>query len=305
MANIVLGKSGVAEYVTETTFGTFPTNPAMQWIGLIQSFKATLKTEHEEYRTLKASGATNKLQIEGAVNLGQALEVDIEYILQNWTFFKYVMSVTGGNSLTDDLKELSLGLISPEATAKYAKLSGLKLDSAMVEIPEKGKAKCTMKALAAHLPVSANNPWSATDYIGTGSHATKATTTPIAWKDVTAITLGGSNIPNSEVGEIKFGVENKLEAVLDAYGSLSTKIGAIEPTERTIKASLTLKKKAIDAIVATAIGFTAANLVITFSGPVTITFANARIPQDIIDFAPTGLTSLDVDFVGIDNMTFS
>ncbi len=305
MANIVLGKSGVVEHIVETTFGTLPTNPAMVWIGLIQSLKATLKNEHEEYRTLKASAATNKLQIEGDVNLGQSLDIDLEYILQNWTFFKYVMSVTGGNTMTDDLASLSLGLISPDATAKYAQLLGTKIDSAAVEIPERGKAKCNMKLKGAHLPVTTNNPWSVTDYKGTGSHAAKASTAPVKWSDITAITYGGSNIPSSEVGGVKFSIENKLEGVLDAYGTLSTKLGAIEPTERTIKASLTLKKKAIDAIVALSNAFSAASLVITFSGPTTLTFANAKIPQDVVEFAPTGLASLDVDFSGITDLTFS
>lgn len=304
MANIVLGKSGVTEYVVESAFGTFPTNPTMLWIGLIQSMKALLKTEHEEYRTLKASGATNKLQIEGDVNLGQAIDIDLEYILQNWTFFKYVMSSAGGNTMTDDLASIALGLISSDATAKYAKLSGIKIDSANVEIPEKGKAKCNMKLLGANVTTATNNPWSVTDYKGTGAHAAKASTAPIAWKDITAITLGGSNIPTSQVGGVKFGIENKCEAVLDAYGSLSTKIGAIEPTERSIKASLTIKKTAIDAIADKAVGFGANSLVITIGGA-TFTFANAKIPQDVIEFAPAGLTSLDIEFSGITDLAVS
>lgn len=306
MPNIVLGKSGVAEYVVETTFGAMPTNPAMQWIGLIQSLKATIKTEHEEYRTLKAAAATNKLQIEGDVLLGQSLDIDMDYVMQDWTFFKYVMSLTGGLTMTDDLANIALGLISPDATPKYAQLLGTKIDSAAVEIPERGKAKCTMKLKGANVPVTTNNPWSVTNYKGTGSNATKASTPPIPWSGITAITYGGVVIPSSEVGGVKISIENKLEAVLDAYNTLSTKIGAIEPTERTIKVSLTLKKKTIDAIVALSNAFAAANLVITFASPATtLTFAGARIPQDVIDFAPTGLTSLDVEFSGITGLVFS
>jgi len=302
MASIVLSKSGVVEYATETTFGTFPTNPAMNWIGLVQSFVANIETLHEEYRTLKASGATDKLQIEGAVKTGQAIEIDLEYILQNWNFFQYGMSSSGGGTLTDDLASLTLGLISPDSTAKYAKLSGVKIDSMSVEIPENDVAKCTMKLLGAHVDTTADNPWSTTDYIGTGSHATKSATAPIAWTDVTNITWGGSTISNAEIGGIKFEINNNLEAIKDVYGTTSTKVSAIEPAKREIKATLTLRKEAIDAIAADAIGFTSQDLVLTI-GAKTLTFTGARIAKDSIDFAPEGMMSLDVDFVGITNFT--
>ncbi len=304
MVNLTIGKSGVVEYVVETTFGVAVANPAMQWPGLTQSFKAVLKNENEEYRTLKAAAATNKLQIEGAVLLGQAIEVDWQYVMQNWTLLKYIQSLTGSNTPTDDLASFNIGMISPDATAKYALLQGLKLNTADIEIPEKGIVKASLKALAAHVPVTANDPWTATDYKGTGSHATKASTAPVKWSDITACTYAGAVIPNSQLGTIKVGIDNKLEGVLDAYSANSTKIAAIEPTERNYKLSVVLKKKAIDSISALANAYSANNFVLTIGG-VTLTFTGARIPEDVIEFAPKGLTSLEVPFNGITDLTFS
>lgn len=304
MVNLTLPKNGVVEHIPEVTFGVKPTNPAMLWPGLTQNFKALIKSENEEYRTLKAAAATNKLQIEGAILLGQAIEVDWQYILQDWTLLKYLQSVTGGNTPTDNLASFTLGLISPDATPKYATIQGLKFSSGEIEIPEKGKAITNLKGLAAHVPVTSNNPWSATDYKGTGTHAAKASTAPVKWNDITACTYGGANIPNSQLGTIKIGIDNKCEGVLDAYSTNSTKIAAIEPTERNYKLSVVLKKKAIDAIADKAVEYTAGNFVLTIGG-VTLTFANARIPEEIIEFAPKGLTSLEVPFNGITDLTFS
>lgn len=304
MPNLTLGKSGVVEYVVESTFGVAVANPAMLWPGVTQNFKAVLKNETEEYRTLKAAAATNKLQIEGAVLLGQVVEVDWEYLMQNWTLLKYIQSLTGGATPTDDIASFNIGLISPDATAKYALLQGFKLNSADIEIAEKGKAKANLKALAAHVPVTANNPWTVTDYKGLGSHATKASTTPVKWSDITACTYAGAVIPSSQLGTIKIGIDNKCEGVLDAYSTNSTKIAAIEPTERNYKLSVVLKKKAIDSISALATAYSAAAFVLTIGG-VTLTFSGARIPEDVVEFAPKGLMSLEVPFNGITDLTFS
>jgi len=304
MANIVILKSGTAEYVVESTFGTFPTDPAMQWIGLVQSLKAPLKPKYEEYRTLKNSGATNKLELEGAEITGglQPIEIELEYLPQDWTFLKYAISSSGGGTPTDDLASLSIGLISSDS--KYAKLSGAKIDSVDVEIPEAGFAKVSMKLIAAHVYTTTNNPWSSSDYIGLGTHATKNSNVPVSWDDVSNVTLGGAAIPNSALGGIKFSINNNLDPQYDLYSSLATKIGAIEPAKRDFKASLTVKKKTIDAIADKAVGFGANDLVITV-GATTFTFANARIPEDAVELAPTDLVTLDVDFVGITNMTIA
>lgn len=300
---ILLNRSGVVEYVKETTFASFPSNPAMNWIGLVQEFKCPLEKETEDVRTLKDATATDKLHIEDAVELGEGpYEIDLRYHPQDWTFWKYVISNTGGGSPTDELASLSLGLIHG---GKYCQISGVVIDSLEVNIPYRGKAEVSGKLLAAHIPRTGNNVWSSSDYIGTGSHASKSASPPLRWKDISAVTYGGSNFADQVYG-IKFGVNNNLSAEdgVSLYANTSSKVEAIEPQERSFSATVTIRKKAVDNLVQEVLGFTGKSLVFTIGGT-TFTFSNAKIAKDVIELAPSGFQTLDVEFVGINNLTIS
>jgi len=297
----MVGRQGVVEYIEEVTFGTFPTNPAMKWLGLIQNFKLDIIAENEDYRTLKASGATNKLAIEGNVTSGQTLNADIEYMVQNWDFFKWGLSLTGAGTPTDTLASLSFELISPDVTPKYAAFSGGVIDSINVEIPEKKAAVAKASLKFGHVKTTTNNPWEATTHIGSGSHASKASTAPIAFSAITTCTWGGSAFKASN---IKFGYKNNLQDAIDADSTLSTKAAGFTPDARDFTFGCTIKKSAIDAIAALVVAGTPQTLILTISGA-TFTFLTAKIPKDTVELAPKGLTSLDIEFVGISSLAIT
>ena len=304
MANVVLPKGGALEYVPETTIGTFEPDATFLWPGATQKFIANLEIENEDIRQLKDSSANDKLQIVSNIKTGRKISADHEYYLQNWNLVKRGLSLTGGNSCTDSLSGLSIGLISPDATPKYAKFAGMVIDECNIEVPEKGIGKATLKYLGMDVDSSGNQPWLATDYIGSGSHVTEVTTTPVIWEDVSALTYGGSNIPTSAVGGIKLGYKNNLEEVPDVYATNATKVGAIEPTKREFSASIVVRKKAIGTLMDTAYAYTAGDLVVTINGT-TITLADAKIPKGVFDLSPEGLSSVEIPFTGITNWTFS
>lgn len=311
MTQLLLDRNGTVEYKAESTFATWNASGSMAWPGLVQSFKATIKTGNEEYRALKDPTSTTKLELAGTENLGQTLDVDMEYYMQNFKLFQYAMSNSIANTgqtqtLGDSLKSISFGLksaVDADTPAKFAKVLGCKISNFDVDIPENDKAKATLKLVGAHLPTTSDNPWSSTDY-APGAHATKSTKFPIRWKDIKYVKYNGNVIPNSYVGGIKFGIENKLDSVIDVYGTTSTKIVGIEPDTRDINLTMTLKKKAIDSIIDKAIAFGSGTVDILI-GDNRFLFYGARIPQDVVEFAPQGLTSLDVEFAGINNMTMA
>lgn len=301
MANVILGDSHVVEFKDETVFGTFPAgNPSMIWIGSIQEGEIKVDEMITKWTGLKDQAATDKTLPDGAQSLGQTLDFGFKYLAQDWTFFQWAMSNAGAGTMTDDLKSLCFQVISPTATQKFLGLSGCKVNKIDVDIPVNGSVSIDAKLIPAHIETATNNPWSATP-LSTG-YSTKSTTAPLKWGDISAVTWNGVDIPNTAVGGIKFGLDLKQEPVIDAYGTLSTKIGAIETGDtKDITASVVIKRKTIDALSANVIAGTAQDLVITISGT-TFTFTDAIMGLDTVKLAPKGLSTVEVPFLGITSL---
>jgi len=305
-----LSNTGTVEFVAEGTYGTFPTNPAMKWIGLVQKATITARNENEDYRSLRASGATNKLIPVGNIKTGATLTIDLEYIpntfkhATNPIFCKYATHATGGDTMQDILPTgLSFGFISADSTPKYAKISGGQIDEWTCEIPEDKLARITAKVPCADLYLNANDPWT-TDYVGSGSHASEVTTA-LGYADITTLTLGGASF---KATNIKFGVRNSAIRVKDAASTKFSKVESIVPQKREFFFSAKVRRDAINDFSVKTFGYGANNLVIAFgtagaSG--TLTFANAKVPEEVYNFAVEGLSEMEINFTGITGLTYS
>src|SRR5438445_13700050 len=89
------------QYVEEAAYGTFPTNPAMQWISPIAS--ADLKADMQSVMIPQLGIEDLKYIIKGA----EQYTFDLEYPMQNSTFAKYGVNAQGGGAGSID-KSLSL-----------------------------------------------------------------------------------------------------------------------------------------------------------------------------------------------------
>src|SRR5437899_12550646 len=129
------------QYVEEATYGTLPTNPAMQWIAPIAS--ADLKADMQSVMIPQLGIEDLKYIIKGA----EQYTFDIEYPMQNSTFAKYGVNSQGGGAGSID-KSLSLlfsgkpgGIVS--GTANYVQVIGSRRHSIPLssQVGQQTKAK--------------------------------------------------------------------------------------------------------------------------------------------------------------------
>ncbi len=171
------------EYVEESTYGTFPTNPAMLWVGTDTEYSDSADMGNIVIRNLGHEDLT-------AVTLGkQVYEVDLQYAPQTSAFAKYFVNSQGGGTGTID-ESLSL-LISPKITGvvNFLQATGCRPDTGSIAWalgkPIMVKTKLIAQSIAAY---------TTTDPTGTGTHATDPGTNPWIFTDpgASGITIGAT-----------------------------------------------------------------------------------------------------------------
>ncbi len=216
------------QYVEEVTYGTFPTNPAMSWIGVIGSCQP--RADMQSIMVPQVGTEDLKYILKGA----EVYSVELEYGLQNSTFTKYASQVQGGGAGTID-KSLSLlfsarlGGIS--GTENFLQLLGSRIGSLTLSarVGELLRARCQIQGKALPVPTTSNP-------IGAGSFATDPALNPWAFYD------GGTNpvtisAVNPDVREISVTFERNLER-LHVLGQSQQKF--MPPKHRRISGTFTI-----------------------------------------------------------------
>ncbi len=217
------------QYVEESSYATFPTNPAMNWIAPIAS--ADLKADMQSVMLPQLGSEDLKYIIKGA----EQYTFDIEFPLQNSTFVKYGVNSQGGGAGSID-KSLSLlfsaklgGVVS--GTENYVQVLGSRINAITLssQVGQNTTAKCTIFAKSVPVP-SSSSP------LGSGSAASDPGTVPWMFYDggTNPITIGGVN---PDVREFSCTVERNLER-LHVLGSSQHKF--LTPKQRRINGSFTI-----------------------------------------------------------------
>jgi len=217
------------QYVEEATYGTFPTNPAMQWIAPIAS--ADLKADMQSVTIPQLGIEDLKYIIKGA----EQYTFDLEYPMQNSTFAKYGVNPQGGGAGAID-KSLSLlfsaklgGVVS--GTENYVQVLGSRINSITLssQVGQQTNAKVNLFAKSIPVPSSASP-------LGSGSAATDPGTNPWMFYDggTNPVTIGAVN---PDVREISVSVNRNLERVY-VLGSSQQKFQP--PKQRRISGSFTI-----------------------------------------------------------------
>ncbi len=212
----------------EATYGTFPTNPAMNWIGVVSSCGP--RADMQSIMIPQVGTEDLKYIIKGA----EVYTVELEYGLQNSTFAKYATQSQGGGAGTID-KSLSLlfsaKLGGQTGTENFLQLLGSRIGSFTLStrIGELTRARSQVQGKAIPVP-SATNP------IGTGSFATDPATNPWSFYDggTNPITIGAVN---PDVREISVTFERNLER-LHVLGQSQQKF--LPPKHRRITGNFTI-----------------------------------------------------------------
>lgn len=245
---------GAVEYIVETTYGTTPTNPAMQWIGLVQSVKNALKVKTEDIKYLKAASyTTGRTDSHKIVQTGEEVGLEIEYIPQVGNLYVAGASTPSlfvgafGNDVTypiqptDTPPSFSIGIKDSWTDAstggdEYFLYKGMIISDMTLTIPEEGaiKGKATL--------LGQNATTETTTYLGTGSHASENTGAPLGSVHVSDIQIRESADTWASITDVVNAIEikiaNKVLFAKDLNSALTSKIAAAICTGRDVSISL-------------------------------------------------------------------
>lgn len=284
------------EYVEETSFGATPSDPAMQWIGAVNSWAVTDSVESQTVRYLPGEGTSNKLETLQNVKVSEMVSVEGTYFPQDLSFLQYWLG--GNGSLSDDLTSISVGEIDEDNT-EYRVITGLVGEEMTLTIEEDSVAEVEFTMLGADA-----GDWNATDYIDAGSHATADTTTPLSYDDLGSVQLGGSALGDA-IESLALTVSNDLTVVKDPDSSLDSHIVAIVPTTRTISVELSLTYDDFS-MADTVRSYAAQDLTFNF-GPSSEswTVSDVQFPEFPYELTPEDLVADSVASDPCNNLSFS
>ncbi|MEM3891733.1 MAG: phage tail tube protein [Nitrososphaerales archaeon] len=208
------------EYVEEVDYGVFPTNPTMQWVGVVQNPVETRDIGLEEVETQRED-------IYRLIGGSEKYTLKFDYLLQSSTFAKYGVNAQGGGAGSID-KSLSLGQsILLDGVENFIKYVGGRINT--IKFTGKPGSPTTVSV---ELLLKEITPPSTTDYKGTGTHASDPNTDPWRFEDG-SVTWGNVEL---DVTEINVSVNRNLKPIY----TTSTKVKYLPPTARRISGSLTV-----------------------------------------------------------------
>lgn len=231
------------EFVEESTFNSFPSNPTMLGFGGYAnpvSIKKTTVTDKFPY--LKGAGGSNRLQATKVEKVSEAFALDLELRPTDWSILPYVLKAVNSTTyaIGDTNYDLAFGV---KIGSEYEKITGGALQKYEISIEEEKTAVAKLSALAA-----ATSGFSGTDYIGTGAHAADPSGDPLKFGDLSSILYDSAALSteNAHLDSLKFGIEYKVEPVRDLSASAESKIAAWSYGQRNISLELGLSIDAMD-----------------------------------------------------------
>ena len=256
------GWSGMLEMINETTYGILPTNPEMEYIGVITTGSINDKPIIESGRFLPQNDYTDTVgQTRTSAYYHQKttseITVETEYNPKDIEtgFMLYALGnpvLTAGTAVTGAVDGLgtsfSVGskiLSSP----KYLVYSGGYVTDFSLEVARDGLVNCSSTAMFANAGVNAGSPGyantanpMASDYIGTGSHADGIAGDILAFSDITSSTLtpAEGSAADDIVESISINISNNIRWIKDLGGGFSTKISSAALLGRDITIGLEL-----------------------------------------------------------------
>ncbi len=239
MTDPVDGRKGKwIEYVDETVFGITPANPIMKaFPGELIDFEIDGGAEFETYKILKGPTDADPLSCGITRKTGEkAHTVKISLKVTAMDLIPYVIMGATTTTLTPGTTPhpVSIGCI---IGTEYCVVSGCVLTNHEVNFKDrKSVGELTLEFQGVERTIWA---W-ASDYIGTGSHASAEFTVPFQLEDVTDLLYDDLpvNLFGLIIDSFKFGIKNNVEPVLDGSVLWMSKISSWNYTGREITVDL-------------------------------------------------------------------
>ena len=301
------GYTTTVEYVKETEFGKLPTNPEMEWIGIVTDAKFTDKPKSFSTRYFTDATYTEpKSAAYKHIKTVMEAGVEIEYVPQGILdgFLGFALgSDTSCTGLVDGIKSVTIGAIITGGTNKYLLYKGCVVDEFTLTIPEDDVLKCSAKFTAA----DATAP-SATDYIGTGNNATESTKAMLTCDDVSAIQLSidnGSTWSDATdiVREIELSISNKNVYLKDLASTNSTHIAGVVNVGKDVKLGLELYYDDLDLLTQVR-ALTQCGFRFTIDGK-TFTLTGVQFPEYPLDIKPDEVIGDKIESLQVTGLTIT
>lgn len=211
------------EYVDEVTLGTFPTNPAMTALpGDLIKFDYNTSLKTDSYNAFQGATATDPLSAGKIAAVAEEHTWSFTCKASSLALLPHALLASIVTSYTPSNVHLPFSLGAVEG-AKFGTWKGCVIDEWTLNIADSKKvAEITVSGKAMD-----RGAFSATDYKGTGSHATTPSAAPYKLGSLTNVLFDGADpkTANLSIESIKFGVKNNTSPVIDAASTLASKIG--------------------------------------------------------------------------------
>ena len=301
------GYTTTVEYIKETNFGTTPTNPAMQWIGIVTDAKFTDKPKSFSTRYFTDSAYTNpKSAAYKHIKTVMDAGVEIEYVPQG-ILDGFLGFALGGDTtctgLVDGIYSVTIGAIITGGTDKYLLYEGCVVDEFTLTVPEDDVLKCSAKFTAADAAAP-----SASDYKGTGSNATESTDAMLTCDNVSAIQLStnnGSTCADATdiVREIELSISNKNVYLKDLASANSTHIAGVVNVGKDVKLGLELYYDDLDLLTQVR-ALTQCGFKFTIDGK-TFTLTGVQFPEYPLDVKPDEVIGDKLESLQVTGLTIA
>jgi hypothetical protein len=222
-----------ADWVDETTFGTTPTNPTMSaFPGEVINIEPTSGPEVESYKVLKGATETDPLSCGKTVKTGETHGIKITIKASALTWLPYALMASDTTTYAPGKVEhpISIGLVSDDEFCVY---KGCVLQEAIWDFPDMRSAN----TLTLTYMCQDKGDWSATDYIGTGSHGSAPTDDPYTLADLTSFQYDSAapSTANLIIESFKMTLSYDMEGVTDLSETAPSKIGEFSFNSRSIQ----------------------------------------------------------------------
>lgn len=301
------GYTTTVEYVKETAFGTLPTNPEMEWIGIVTDAKFTDKPKSFSTRYFTDAAYTDpKSAAYKHIKTVMEAGVEIEYVPQG-ILDGFLGFALGGDTsctgLVDGINSVTIGAIITGGTNKYVVYKGCVVDEFTLTIPEDDVLMCSAKFTAADAAAP-----SATDYIGTGSNATESTDAMLTCDDVSDIKLStdnGSDWADATdiVREIELSISNKNVYLKDLASTNSTHIAGVVNVGKDVKLGLELYYDDLDLLTQVR-ALTQCGFKFTIDGK-TFTLTGVQFPEYPLDIKPDEVIGDKIESLQVTGLTIA
>ena len=233
-------KQYYVEFAEESVLGTFPTNPALKWVGAINNFVDESKIKTDTKSALGDSAATDRVMSFRNVKFGEEVGFTMDFEPQKTHLQKMLTYPLGGNAaavttVDDSLTSLSFAMVDAAPTDWHnpnnaaTLISGAVCEEMTLTIPIDNAATIKSKWVGTKRAFS-----TVTSYLGTGSHAVDVGTDGVSHSEVSKVYLrksretptawGSTTILTDAIDEIEIKIANKIALPLDFNTATATKI---------------------------------------------------------------------------------